>query len=247
MNKNITLVGVDGSPDSSPLRNSMKWACVQGGFGEVLFIAHNPPVGGINPQWRVEFCASMTKNDYNIFCLYQLHNHIRTTHALTIQPDSGIYDPSEWDDDWLQYDYIGAPWPEHWSGEDNVRVGNSGFCLRSKRLLRATSQFPFRGSPWRGGIIQDPLDDVVTCVALRPQLEAMGLKFAPVEVAAKFSFELPTEFAKHERGRFGYHRVPYRLKQELGMFVRKPEFIKRNWTYDDLNPGFDPDTQHNER
>jgi hypothetical protein len=41
---------------------------------------------------------------------YEIPPQIETSHALIIQWDSGIVDPSMWSEEFLQYDYIGAPW-----------------------------------------------------------------------------------------------------------------------------------------
>jgi len=48
-----------------------------------------------------------------------------------------------WNDKFLDYDYIGAPWSQQnqWVESYDARVGNGGFSLRSKRLLEATSKF----------------------------------------------------------------------------------------------------------
>ena len=37
--------------------------------------------------------------------------HIQTSHCLLIQSDGFVLFPDKWDDSWLDYDYIGAPWP----------------------------------------------------------------------------------------------------------------------------------------
>jgi len=65
------------------------------------------------------------------FSLYDALRRPKTSHVLSIQYDSWIVNPSAWTDEFLEYDYIGAPWS--WFPDKNV--GNSGFCLRSRRLL----------------------------------------------------------------------------------------------------------------
>ena len=80
-------------------------------------------------------------NDYNYYVIYHLHEHVDTSHCLLVQPDGFVLFPDKWDDEWLKYDYIGAPWAyvedayidpfgRHW------RVGNGGFSLRSKAFLK---------------------------------------------------------------------------------------------------------------
>ena len=153
-------------------------------------------------QW-IEIPPTSLKG-YNQFCLAELHKHIATTHCLTVQSDSHIVNADAWDDSWLEYDYIGAPWPPGHSGTE-YRVGNSGFCLRSKKLLEATASLPNDTYVWRGKVKQSSRDDVITCVMYRPHLESLGLKFAPVIIAARFSFENPTPEAPVLDGQFGTH------------------------------------------
>ena len=68
----------------------------------------------------------------------------------------------------LNYDYIGAPWPHH----QDFNVGNGGFSMRSAKLINAVQNF----------ISPDDLnsaEDVVICRYLRARLEdKIALKFA---------------------------------------------------------------------
>jgi hypothetical protein len=44
--------------------------------------------------------------------------------------------------DFLQYDYIGAPWDLSWySGDENYLVGNGGFSLRTRSKILALLAF----------------------------------------------------------------------------------------------------------
>jgi len=72
----------------------------------------------------------------NLFCIKDLWRYIDTPHYLIVQPDGYIINPSAWNDDWLNYDYIGAPWndPVMRDKNGNPAIGNGGFCLRSKTL-----------------------------------------------------------------------------------------------------------------
>ena len=114
---------------------------------------------------------------YSRFVMKELERHIDTEFAMLVQYDGYILNPRCWSDDFLDYDYIGARWP----ADDWITVGNGGFSLRSKRLLRA---------------LQDPAiepadpEDVAICRTYRELLEDRhGIRFAPEEVAARFSFE----------------------------------------------------------
>lgn len=74
-------------------------------------------------------------NEYSDFCVHDLHRYFSTPHCLIVQHDGWITDPTQWDDSWLNYDYIGVDcrWARARRGG-----GVGGFSLRSKRLLEAT-------------------------------------------------------------------------------------------------------------
>jgi hypothetical protein len=109
---------------------------------------------------------------------YEVPERVRTSHFLTVQWDSWVLNPDAWDPDWLQYDYIGAPWPWH----QIYRVGNGGFSLRSQKLhahlVNRRLRYP----------LAHPEDDAL-CRQYRPMLEAEGFRWAPESVAQRFSFE----------------------------------------------------------
>ena len=94
-------------------------------------------------------------------------------------------------ENFLKYDYIGAPWP-HFAFH---KVGNGGFSLRSRRLMQAVEPLLTQ---------QDFLipEDIVICRKYRRQLERdSSIKFAPVSVAEKFSQELSVR----DHPTFGFH------------------------------------------
>lgn len=132
-----------------------------------------------------------SKQEYSHFCIKELGKYpFTTSHILITQWDGYVLDGEQWNDEWLQYDYLGAPWL--W--DDGMNVGNGGFSLRSVRLhqILATDKFI-------GGYHQE---DATIGRTYRPYLEdKYGIKFAPEEVAHKFSYEL------HEpkQPTFGFH------------------------------------------
>jgi len=140
--------------------------------------------------------------DYEMAVMREPAKYVKTTHLLHIEWDSAILNPAAWNDAWLKYDFIGAPWPPHhepgWpacDGETN-NVGNGGFSLKSRRfvtLLREATDL-FKDDP---GIISS---DMWPCRTLRPWLEERGMKFAPDTVAERFSCE-----NRIYSGQFGMH------------------------------------------
>lgn len=131
------------------------------------------------------------------FTTYTVPEHIETSHALFIHWDSWILDPSAWRLEFLEYDLIAAPWYWHMEG---FRVGNSGFCLRSKRLIdflaANETEFP----------VGDP-EDLTLCRDYRPRLENLGFRWAPEALAYEFSFER-SRIAKKSLGFHGAFNFP---------------------------------------
>ena len=202
----VTLAAIDGTTDPAATEASLAAASSLLPFGRVVLFSPSRPnaIPGFADRCDWVPIPPTTLKGYNQFCLAELHRHVATSHCLTVQSDSRIVNPASWDDAWLHYDYIGAPWAPGHTGPV-YRVGNSGFCLRSRRLLEATASLPNDSYVWRGRVKTSSRDDVITCVMYRPQLEEQGLRFAPVEVAARFSFETPTPESPALDGQFGMH------------------------------------------
>jgi hypothetical protein len=148
------------------------------------------PVDGSFRNVKVDPLASLAA--YTSFLLKEMHKLIRSPFVLVTQWDGYVVDPGCWQNEFLQYDYIGATWP--WR-TDHVKVGNGGFSLRSKRLLEAISQPGFELRP-------DVNEDELICCIYRPVLEQkFQIRFAPPEVADRFSYERSTPQAPT----FGFH------------------------------------------
>lgn len=137
-------------------------------------------------------------NEWNHKILFDLTKHVDTDYCLLIHADSWVLRPDLWTDEFLQYDYIGAPWPE---GSQPVRVGNGGFSLRSKKLLDAFNELKLPFTDNGTGFFNE---DGQICVYHRKTLEDAGIKFAPVELASKFSRELHCHDSEKET--FGFHK-----------------------------------------
>jgi len=132
---------------------------------------------------------------WNHAIIYELHNYVRTDFAMLIHADGYIVNPQAWRPEFLNYDFIGAPWPlprDDYSYRDEEgeiqRVGNS-VSLRSKKLMEAVASRPrewFWEQQRRYGNTNE--DGFISCHN-RKWLENNGCKFAPLEVAVHFSKE----------------------------------------------------------
>ena len=139
-------------------------------------------------------------NDYNHYVIYNLHNHVETTHCLLVQPDGFVLFPDKWDNNWLDYDYIGAPWAYVEDAYidpfgNHHRVGNGGFSLRSKKFLEVPTkvEVPWETNNsdfyWMPEGVVNYHEDGNVCVHNRHIFIEQGCKYAPVEVAVRFSQE----------------------------------------------------------
>lgn len=126
---------------------------------------------------------------YSDFLLSQMVDHIETSHCLIAQWDGHVLDAQRWRQEFLDYDYIGARWPQFTDGHD---VGNGGFSLRSRRLMEACQETEFH--------VSHP-EDIAIGRINRTWLEGRGLCFAPSALADLFS----TERAGDMSASFGYH------------------------------------------
>ena len=166
------------------------------------------PVAFSHPKIKHIEIPNHDYNGYNVFMMRELHKYFSTPYILIFQFDGFIINPESWEDEFLNYDYIGAPWPVNYF--DNVpilsynRVGNSGFSLRSKKFTETTVDCPLEG---HNG------EDVLFCRIHRSHMERNGIKFAPVDVAARFSVELTNMIEQEGQNqvdrfsltRFGFH------------------------------------------
>lgn len=188
--KNVTLAAVS-SVNLQQTRKALEYSCRGIRFGDVLLLSHKKPWR--TPDWiRFEPIEPMTDIlAYNRMILYELWKYIRTDYVLINHYDGFVVHPELWDDRYLEYDYIGAPWPAEDCPAERIdeqgricRVGN-GVSLRSRRLLEfmEREQIPFE--PYEGTYSED----VLLCVKYRSRLEEQGIRIAPVELAAGFSHE----------------------------------------------------------
>ena len=191
--KDVTLVCVDTTERAALGERAVVKSLEQCGFGAVKFLTHEPHRQHASVIPPIKGMAG-----YSAFVVNELWKHFETSHCLVVQWDGYVLNGLGWRDEFLQYDYIGAPWHQ-WH-----IVGNGGFSLRSRRLCRYLAEHPFGDNP-------HPEDNYI-CFRHRQALEKAGFKFAPVNVGDKFAFEgrsyngvewagVPLEW----RGQFGFH------------------------------------------
>lgn len=143
---------------------------------------------------------------WNKAVIYELPKYVDTDYCMFIHHDGYIINPDLWNNIWLYYDYVGAPWPlpnDSYSYRDSrgtiVRVGNS-VSLRSKKLMDLVATRPMEYHYGNNN------EDGQICCWERNWLESKGCRFAPLEAALTFSKEHEIEENKNIKT-FAFHQV----------------------------------------
>jgi len=179
--KNITLLVLHISGKPFPIYGLEQ--CVQyADFGDVLVLTNDTTFKHefINIQ---KIPAISTMEEYSMFFIRELWNCFNTDFCLTAHPDGFIINPESWTDEFLEYDYIGAPWKFNGARFrdrfNSPAIGNGGFSLRSKKICEYVSKNYY--------IINDNEDKYYSnCLdCTKPD----SIKYPPVELALQFSQE----------------------------------------------------------
>jgi len=185
---NVTLVCVT-SVDVPKALQALKYSCKGINFSSTKLITSCDVV---DEEVEIIKCRPLDYEQYSYFILYELWQHITTDYALIIQEDGYVVNPSEWTDAFLDYDYIGAPWPlptDSFSFRDRSgvvhRVGNGGFTLRSKKVLELPSKLGLEWKSFHGYYNEDGF----ICVNYRHIFDEHNCKIAPLHIASYFSHE----------------------------------------------------------
>lgn len=204
---NVTLLGID-CVNVERLQKALDISLQDMEFAEVKLLTSLPT----NDPRKVEIPHLGTIEAYSEFCIRDLVKYVDTDFVLLVQHDGFILNPQSWTDDFLKYDYIGAPWavldefwftmfkfPRELAGKKVV--GNGGFCIRSKKFLEVSSELADKG------VFEEyQPEDTAMCVWHRKEMEAAGIHFAPVELAEKFSIE---GFNHTYENQFGFHGLKW--------------------------------------
>jgi Protein of unknown function (DUF5672) len=185
---NVTLLAIDLF---NPLRTmrSMWYSTRRIKFGDVVLVTNRPITVNIDAIRIHNIDMSDDRINYERLVVRESHQFFQTPYCLFMEWDSFIANPFAWQDVFLRYDYVGAPWhyPFHEAPfppctHENC-VGNGGFSLKSRDLCEALNKYADPDDP------KIRISDVYICRVLRPLLLKLGLRFAPEAVAARFSCE----------------------------------------------------------
>jgi len=162
----------------------------------------------------------MSGSEQNRFLMKDLHKYFETSHCLYVEADSFVVNAGLWQEEFLKFDYIGAPWPDEvpmnpklilnnkiqinpnliLSMKENC-VGNGGFSLRSCKLLKTIAKINYDS-------LKFPIknEDVIVCHYLYKEMIDKGIRFAPPKLAAQFSMEDANHlYGQDVNSVFGFH------------------------------------------
>ncbi len=138
--------------------------------------------------WETIIIPELDMRSWNVFVNRVVPHYIRSEFAMSVHEDGFPIDFCLWQHEFLNYDYIGAPWLDG-------TVGNGGFNIESRKMLRSKLELEVTAEE----LVE--ASDTHICVKRRKELEAKGIRFAPKDLALEFS----TETTGHDRKSFGFH------------------------------------------
>jgi hypothetical protein len=185
---NVTLVAIDHGAAYALTRWSLDRCLAAADFADVVILSDVDLLPGAH--WIKTTADSPIAA--NMLLWYELPKHLLSTHFLYAQWDSWVINPDAWTDQFLAYDYIGAPWPMSTRPPPH-NVGNGGFSLRSRALMDYVSRQHLN--------FHHP-EDVGLCCYYRALLERQGFRWPEPRLAHRFSAEMVWP---HGVTPFGFH------------------------------------------
>ncbi len=205
----VTIMVIDCTDKVHLAHRAMRESWKQCEFGRALILSDQKVEKFAGFEIGVIIPKISSLEEYSRFVIRELHKYVTTSHCLLIQSDGYVLNGSAWRPEFLQCDYIGAPW-EHQGG----LVGNGGFSLRSRRFLKACATV----APEHSG---HPEDWFIS-MGFRQHFEAIGMKYASTALARKFGFEGRAfdgvEWSgtiNQYAGSFGFHSWLSRLPDDI--------------------------------
>lgn len=172
---------------------ALEYSCRNTQWGDIKLVSHIRPE---NLPEYIQHCFTDKCNsidEWNYKAIYELPKYVDTEYCFLAHADGFPVNPDMWRPEFLDYDYVGAPWPlpnDDFSYRDIngviQRVGNS-VSLRSKKLLDLPVKLGLEWKPFHGFTNEDGF----ICVNYRHVYEEHGCRFAPLDVAKYFSHEFP--------------------------------------------------------
>ncbi len=204
---NVTLLAATSS-EMDEAQVSMRISLQNIEFGAAKLLCTTAPKQKYPDIEYVSIPPLNSVDDYNEIIFQDLHKYFETSHCLIVQSDSFVVNSNLWKEEFLKFDYIGAPWSNKIQLNPNLvlhleknTVGNGGFSLRSHKLAEASAKINFNS-------LKFPLksEDIIICHYLYKEMLNNGIRFAPPELAAQFSMENVNHlYGQDVNSVFGFH------------------------------------------
>ena len=204
---NVTLLAATSS-EMDEAQVSMRISLQNIEFGAAKLLCTTAPKQKYPDIEYVSIPPLNSVDDYNEIVFQDLHKYFETSHCLIVQSDSFVVNSNLWKEEFLEFDYIGAPWSNKIQLNPNLvlhleknTVGNGGFSLRSHKLAEASAKINFNS-------LKFPLksEDIIICHYLYKEMLNNSIRFAPPELAAQFSMENVNHlYGQDVNSVFGFH------------------------------------------
>jgi hypothetical protein len=195
--RRITPICIDGreidDEKFESYRSIIKYMTSNIDFHEIVFIGtRDLEIEGI----RFIKINQISIGEYSRLCIKELDTFYSSDFCLVFQDDGFILNPELWNDNFYNYDYIGAPWPLYigWPKE-GMQVGNGGFSLRSRKFTSVSSELHESYNN----------EDTYILINNKGVLEDNNIKIAPLDVARIFAVENYLDENHTINKCFGFH------------------------------------------
>ena len=214
MNKNLTIIAASDIKINETIYALIKSTKYIKPHKTILFssnlnYANKKIIERFNFIEHIKIKPLNSVSDYSNFIIYDLYKYIDTSHILIVQWDGYVINPAKWNNDFLNYDYVGAPFIPRFNNYSYSRdkdnnffvVGNGGFSLRSKKLLEAPTKFKLIDNKET----TNSHEDGFFCILHRQFLESKGFEWASFKIASNFSIESPINLNEILDFPLGFH------------------------------------------
>lgn len=217
---NVTLLAVS-TRDTEEALQALVYSSEKIDFAEIKLLSNYTPLYVDKKIKTYRIPKARNIDDWCRFIVYDLHKYVETEFVLLIHADGFIVNPASWRSDFLQYDYIGSPWPipeNNFAYRDVngklIRVGNS-VSIRSKKILELPTSLSIPWIPDHGSFNEDTF----LCCTNRHILESNGIQYAPLDIAKYFAHEKMIPEIKNI--------IPFAFHKWEGSNSIYPKFYKR--------------------
>jgi hypothetical protein len=199
-------------------------------FGKKIIYTYQKPTID-SGDFEIKIIDEIPYNKFNNFVLQKYSELFDTDYAINFHSDGFIQNQEAWNDNFLEYDYIGAPLKiPITQTEYRAVVGNGGFSLRSRKICEEIKNLSSSGYlPKHLDVLGDTLitkdifkmipsffgnEDVYISFFCNKILKEKGFKIADFHTASLFSTEyfsaLNTKYSESPKdmvSSFGFHEI----------------------------------------